>query len=426
MDRAHRIGQKKEVRVFRFITEGTVEEKIIERADRKLFLDAAVIQQGRMTDQLSNNMNKNELMRMVKFGADAILTNKGGDFTDEDIETLLTRGKERTEAIKSKLQTEVQHTLANFSVQMEDTSKSMNLFEFAGENFGEGGEGGEGEGGRLSLGLELGTRERRRSHYDTVNYMEDVDLEGNPKEPSVRKLNKKNVFTLPDYQFFDRPRLDEIFTLEAELSAARSDQIRHIKKLRHDDEIEVRRVERVARGWNVNRNKKLGLADRGKDLRDAAVVEKTGDGAAIKEEEGDKMEVVNGNADEEKPELQQEQEQEQEQEEQTSSEDKEGSEATSTSSVAKSAMALEADRLEAELGSEPFPNIASLGGEIQFYHSRALLSKAPLGADKPDDIVSGKFNLSQEVQREKECLILAGFPRWSKSHQRGFVNGMER
>jgi len=27
------------------ITEGTVEEKIVERADRKLFLDAAVIQQ---------------------------------------------------------------------------------------------------------------------------------------------------------------------------------------------------------------------------------------------------------------------------------------------------------------------------------------------------------------------------------------------
>lgn len=45
MDRAHRIGQTKQVRVFRFVTEGTVEEKIVERADKKLFLDAAVIQQ---------------------------------------------------------------------------------------------------------------------------------------------------------------------------------------------------------------------------------------------------------------------------------------------------------------------------------------------------------------------------------------------
>lgn len=34
MDRAHRIGQTKQVRVFRFVSEGTVEEKIIERAGR--------------------------------------------------------------------------------------------------------------------------------------------------------------------------------------------------------------------------------------------------------------------------------------------------------------------------------------------------------------------------------------------------------
>lgn len=44
-DRAHRIGQKKTVRVFRLITENAVDEKIIERAERKLLLDAVVIQQ---------------------------------------------------------------------------------------------------------------------------------------------------------------------------------------------------------------------------------------------------------------------------------------------------------------------------------------------------------------------------------------------
>ena len=46
-DRAHRIGQKKVVRVFRFITENTVEERIVERAEMKLKLDNVVIQQGK-------------------------------------------------------------------------------------------------------------------------------------------------------------------------------------------------------------------------------------------------------------------------------------------------------------------------------------------------------------------------------------------
>jgi SWI/SNF-related matrix-associated actin-dependent regulator of chromatin subfamily A member 5 len=45
-DRAHRIGQQKQVRVFRMITENTVEERVIERAEMKLRLDNLVIQQG--------------------------------------------------------------------------------------------------------------------------------------------------------------------------------------------------------------------------------------------------------------------------------------------------------------------------------------------------------------------------------------------
>jgi SNF2 family DNA or RNA helicase len=47
MDRAHRIGQTKQVYVFRFVTEESVEERMLERGAQKLRLDQLVIQQGR-------------------------------------------------------------------------------------------------------------------------------------------------------------------------------------------------------------------------------------------------------------------------------------------------------------------------------------------------------------------------------------------
>ncbi|OBA27325.1 hypothetical protein HANVADRAFT_1862 [Hanseniaspora valbyensis NRRL Y-1626] len=78
MDRAHRIGQKKQVKVFRFITEKTVEEKILERAKQKLRLDQLVIQQGRLKekDDSKKNNSKDELLSMIQHGAKELFQQK--------------------------------------------------------------------------------------------------------------------------------------------------------------------------------------------------------------------------------------------------------------------------------------------------------------------------------------------------------------
>jgi hypothetical protein len=49
-DSAHRIGQKKEVRVLRLISSNTVEELVLARAQKKLEIDGKVIQAGKFDD----------------------------------------------------------------------------------------------------------------------------------------------------------------------------------------------------------------------------------------------------------------------------------------------------------------------------------------------------------------------------------------
>ena len=48
MDRAHRIGQTKQVKVFRFIEDNTAEKRIIEKTEIKLRLDTMIIRLGRL------------------------------------------------------------------------------------------------------------------------------------------------------------------------------------------------------------------------------------------------------------------------------------------------------------------------------------------------------------------------------------------
>ncbi|TPX33995.1 hypothetical protein SmJEL517_g03222 [Synchytrium microbalum] len=79
MARAHRIGQKKIVSVYRFVSKDTIEEEIIDRAKRKMVLEYAIIKQmdtsgrsvlqkGGQAEQ-TEKMTREELQTILKFGA---------------------------------------------------------------------------------------------------------------------------------------------------------------------------------------------------------------------------------------------------------------------------------------------------------------------------------------------------------------------
>lgn len=96
IDRAHRIGQKKQVYVYRLITDNTVEERIMERADMKLRLDSLVIQQGRLVDQKQNKLGAGDMLSMIRHGAQSIFASKDSTITDEDIDRIMEKAEKYT------------------------------------------------------------------------------------------------------------------------------------------------------------------------------------------------------------------------------------------------------------------------------------------------------------------------------------------
>lgn len=110
--RAHRIGQKGQVNVYRFVTSKSVEEDIIERAKKKMVLDHLVIQRMDTTgrtilkpgagnqDKSGQPFSKDELNAILKFGAEELFKEEEDkDTGDEpvcDIDEILKRAETRT------------------------------------------------------------------------------------------------------------------------------------------------------------------------------------------------------------------------------------------------------------------------------------------------------------------------------------------
>ena len=76
------------------ITENTVEERIIERAEMKLRLDTVVIQQGRLVDS-TNKIKQSDMLDMIRHGADKVFASKDSTISNEDIDAILERGQKK-------------------------------------------------------------------------------------------------------------------------------------------------------------------------------------------------------------------------------------------------------------------------------------------------------------------------------------------
>ncbi|CAG9826669.1 unnamed protein product [Diabrotica balteata] len=201
MDRAHRIGQKKQVRVFRFITENTVEEKIVERAEVKLRLDKLVIQQGRLADSKGQSLNKDEMLNMIRHGANHVFASKDSEITDEDIDSILEKGEMKTAQLAQKLEGMGESSLRNFTVETPTES----VYQFEGEDYRE-----KQKSIGLSNWIEPPKRERK-ANYAVDAYFREALRVSEPKAPKAPRPPKQPI--VQDFQFFP-PRLFELLDQE--------------------------------------------------------------------------------------------------------------------------------------------------------------------------------------------------------------------
>ncbi|XP_017958573.2 chromatin-remodeling complex ATPase chain Iswi-like [Drosophila navojoa] len=130
MDRAHRIGQKKQVRVFRLIAENTVDEKILEHADIKLRLDKKVIQTG-----VNSHPNKQDILNIIRLTEKDMLNSNDMDIADEDIDVILERGEAKTAEQKERLDRLYKSTMPAFTMDTNIGATSSSVYQFEGEDW---------------------------------------------------------------------------------------------------------------------------------------------------------------------------------------------------------------------------------------------------------------------------------------------------
>lgn len=139
--------QTRPVRVFRLICEQSVEERVVARAQRKLYLAAMVSSGAAAGSELGLEANalekltKQQLLSMLKFGSDTVFKSEG-TIDDRDIDAILAGAQTNLmtdEAIDARAATELKRQSSLESVKQDCASfdssnlKDVGLMNFKGE-----------------------------------------------------------------------------------------------------------------------------------------------------------------------------------------------------------------------------------------------------------------------------------------------------
>jgi helicase SWR1 len=121
-DRCHRIGQTRDVHIYRLVSEHTIEANILRKANQKRMLDDVVIQEGEFTTDYFNKMSVQDVLgdestlmdgdAAASAAMDRVL---GGPNNDQDVQRVLAQAEDKEDVAAAKVaEREIEADAADF------------------------------------------------------------------------------------------------------------------------------------------------------------------------------------------------------------------------------------------------------------------------------------------------------------------------
>lgn len=201
-DRAHRIGQKNEVRILRLITDNSVEEAILDKAHAKLDIDGKVIQAGKFDNKSTAEEQEALLRQLLEAEEEEKKRRELGleedeQLDDNELNEILARNEDELKAFQEidakRIRTQMENGITSRLMENSELPECYNVDIEA--------KLAEEEQQKVFVGGR-GNRERKTTHYSEdlseeqwlkqFEISDNEDDEGGPKRRRTRTADSAN------------------------------------------------------------------------------------------------------------------------------------------------------------------------------------------------------------------------------------------